>query len=845
MEKIITSNMINSKMVKKISFITEKMLVGHGVELVVDKLASGLTGRGYDCNVFCTRADDEYRKRACYDINIIPGMTGSNVIELEKKTKELRHIFNNQESDLFIINTFPYYSLAGMLEKPVISINYGVVSTEGMSLRRKLFFRYMDFTQNNFYFKNSFKIISISEFLNGKIPKSLKNKSSCIYLGADHYKNELGEKDRIEKEAVKLRQELNIPESDVLMLYVGRLNPVNQPYKGTGELREIFREARKSNDSLKLLMVGFGSGNDEIALRNEGICVIPNAPFEMMPVIYSASDIYTTCTKWEGFDLPVVEAQTFSKPAICYKIGAHPEIMEDGITGYLVNSREEFLLKLIELSKNPGLIKKLGENGLKSSERFTWERTVDEYDSLFRKSGRTHNLVLENANFSDKGATHNDKGTAYNDKETTYNNVLPANTSALTVLIVNYNSSVECISECLDSLKNQTVKNFKVLLFDNGSTNETIRTIKNFYLKKSDKDISSNMTGREEYDEFYGIDLNIIENDSNIGLGRAINKALKQIDTKYVLISGFDVVYDSAALEEFLNEAEKIDDNVAGLAPKIKFSYQRNFIESVGTYLDTSLYDGYQGLGQLDLHQYDVPEEIFGLSFTCAFIKTDYFKPSRVGPVEEDFFLFYEDFDFCYRANLLGYRFRSCPKSVVYHKYAYNFREESTAFQTIYYYKRLNLLKMLFKNCEQRTIDRILPTEMRIMKSNLKDRNMKHTSKRIISDFRKSRNHLLKQRKMIQLQRLVNDDEIIKYYWGEKNFFDIITNEPVFSIENLIKIYQRLFVITGSSRYMEYISYLESLENTKLKFDKKILTSKLHNKLEKEPISVHEFIDRL
>ena len=92
------------------------------------------------------------------------------------------------------------------------------------------------------------------------------------------------------------------------------------------------------------------------------------------------------------------------------------------------------------------------------------------------------------------------------------------------------------------------------------------------------------MTGREKYDEFYGIDLNIIENDSNIGLGRAINKALKQIDTGYVLISGFDVVYDSAALEEFLNEAEKIDDNVAGLAPKIKFSYQRNFIESVGTY---------------------------------------------------------------------------------------------------------------------------------------------------------------------------------------------------------------------------------------------------------------------
>ena len=98
---------------------------------------------------------------------------------------------------------------------------------------------------------------------------------------------------------------------------------------------------------------------------------------------------------------------------------------------------------------------------------------------------------------------------------------------------------------------------------------------------------------------------------------------------------------------------------------------------------------------------------------------------------------------------------------------------------------------------------------------------------------------------MIQLQRLVNDDEIIKYYWGEKNFFDIITNEPIFSIDNLIKTYQRLFVITGSNKYMEYVSYLKSLEDTKLKFDKKILSSKLHNKFENEPISVHEFIDRI
>jgi len=168
-------------------------------------------------------------------------------------------------------------------------------------------------------------------------------------------------------------------------LYVGRLNPINQPYKGTVELIDIYKEANKSNNRLKLLMVGFGSKNDEIALKNEGICVISNASFEMMPVIYTAADIYTTCTKWEGFDLPVAEAQTFGKPAICYDIGAHPEIMEDYLTGYMVKSREDFLSKLIKLSFEPELIREMGRKGVESSKRFTWEKTVEQYDKQIKK----------------------------------------------------------------------------------------------------------------------------------------------------------------------------------------------------------------------------------------------------------------------------------------------------------------------------------------------------------------------------------------------------------------------------------------------------------------------------
>jgi GT2 family glycosyltransferase len=63
-------------------------------------------------------------------------------------------------------------------------------------------------------------------------------------------------------------------------------------------------------------------------------------------------------------------------------------------------------------------------------------------------------------------------------------------------------------------------------------------------------------------------------------------------------------------------------------------------------------------------------------------------------------FPFYEEIDFCYRAALRGYKFRSCPHAVCYHKYAYSFRDDATAYEHKYYYQRLNLLRTAYKNAK-------------------------------------------------------------------------------------------------------------------------------------------------
>ena len=51
---------------------------------------------------------------------------------------------------------------------------------------------------------------------------------------------------------------------------------------------------------------------------------------EELPHYYAACNIYTTATLWEGFDLPVVEAQALKKPVIAFDIGPHKEVIKNG-----------------------------------------------------------------------------------------------------------------------------------------------------------------------------------------------------------------------------------------------------------------------------------------------------------------------------------------------------------------------------------------------------------------------------------------------------------------------------------------------------------------------------------
>jgi len=782
-----------------IAFITDRMIKGHGVDLVVDRLADGLAKIGYDCKVYCNYFDETFINRKSYTIEKLHYFKpDANPIVYERMIRKLVPYLNSKDIDLFIIQSFPFYSLIPKLNKPVLVVDHGIISASGLPLKRRLRYKYMKLSQNISYFKKANKIVTVSKYLLNCLPKDLQEKTDFIYNGCDHYQQKTMRMEEIND----FRKGIGVNPEDVLLLFVGRLNLTNQPYKGLSELMGIYRNISAKYKKVKLLAVGYGTKNDEELLRNQGILSINNAPEELMPLIYKSCEIYATCSKWEGFDLPIAEAHSFEIPTLCYDIGAHSEISRNGKTGFVVNSRSDFIKKLEILVKDAGLRKEMGTNALKYSKKFTWENSVKKYNRIIKKM-----LNLSESDITAKPSIDRHR---------------PLLAKDVSVIIVNYNSSYPVLKECLDSIKDQTFKNIEIIIFDNNSTINVLEDI-----KKEFKDIK------------------IIYSKKNLGLGGGINQALKYAGSDLVLISNFDLIYNHDAVEQMVNYINSLESTYLGVSPKIKLYYQKDFLESTGIYIDENFYIGHYGLGQLDLSQYNRPEDVFGVSFVSCMIKRDAFLENKVGLIDPTFFLFYEDVDFCYRANLHGYRFRSCPSAICYHRYAYSFRDEATSFQKKYYYQKLNLLKTAYKNAESNNLDRIISNEINIQKKNLKDINLKETAKKIISGFKKSIRYLKNKRQFIQFSRQIFDTDIIKYSWGEKVFFDIVKNEPVYSIDNLYQSYRRLFAILGNERYSVYVNYLMDLKDTKFKTETSMFKNILHSKLDYEPTSVHKFIDKL
>ena len=92
-------------------------------------------------------------------------------------------------------------------------------------------------------------------------------------------------------------------------------------------------------------------------------------------------------SSYEGFGLPVLEAQRSSSPVIAYNASSIPEII--GETPLLMKElTEKELADKLSLLNNTELINSVKSEGIKNSNKFSWERMANDYSALYEDLSR-------------------------------------------------------------------------------------------------------------------------------------------------------------------------------------------------------------------------------------------------------------------------------------------------------------------------------------------------------------------------------------------------------------------------------------------------------------------------
>ncbi|WP_319581949.1 glycosyltransferase family 4 protein [uncultured Pseudodesulfovibrio sp.] len=371
----------------KIGFLTERLLLGFGVDLVAHQQGRYLIERGHEVEVFCLTADAtvdrpyKVTNLTNCDGFVLTGSISSNLLILAE-------FINRQDIDIWVVHTSPFYEVIPLLKRPVIAIEYG---TPPSSFFAPEIGRNLDFAVS-YRFKHIFprfrdqdKILSISGSIQNWLPPSVHRFAEVLYLGSNHYPEAEG------SDAQRFRRALGIADDAVAMLWVGRIQVTEdqQPYKGFADFIQLAERLRAAEPELEIVVVGRGDKEAEAYLEERGLIPCLNLPEADMGSAYKACDVLVNTSQWEGFNLPLIESQFQGTPVVAYRHGPHPEVVQDGSTGFLVSSSEEMENAALSLVRDSGLREKLGQRARVFAREFSWQKNGQELERIIMKSVST------------------------------------------------------------------------------------------------------------------------------------------------------------------------------------------------------------------------------------------------------------------------------------------------------------------------------------------------------------------------------------------------------------------------------------------------------------------------
>jgi GT2 family glycosyltransferase len=248
----------------------------------------------------------------------------------------------------------------------------------------------------------------------------------------------------------------------------------------------------------------------------------------------------------------------------------------------------------------------------------------------------------------------------------------------ITICTVNYNG-LRHLKECFDSIlkSNYPMANVEVVMIDNASTDGSVGFVESNYPW-----------------------VKLLSLDRNYGFSKANNLGAKSAGGEYIVFLNNDTVVTPEWLNGLVGTMES-DSEIGIVGSKLLMLDRAGIINSAGSTI--AFNGGGYDVGFLarDAEQYNVPGRRGGVCAAAMMVRRDEFLD--FGGFDEDYFMYFEDVDLCWRYWLFGRKVFYAPSSVVFHKFGGSSGAHRHAPLRVFYGTRNSLLNIL-KNYELHNI---------------------------------------------------------------------------------------------------------------------------------------------
>lgn len=221
----------------------------------------------------------------------------------------------------------------------------------------------------------------------------------------------------------------------------------------------------------------------------------------------------------------------------------------------------------------------------------------------------------------------------------------------ISVFIVSFNN-FPYLKHCIESILNQSLPFYEVLIFDNASRDDSINFLKGLNNVK------------------------VYFNEDNIGFCSAFNFLYEKSKGDFILLCNPDVKLPRDFNEKLQNFLKNIDmDKIGSIAPKLYRAEgdelkETKIIDSTGIYLNPFFRALDRGSSEEDKGKYEKIEYVFGSTGALSLLTRKGLEDVKFNGqvLDERFFVYREDVDLSFRLQWKGYKTIYLPSLFAYHK---------------------------------------------------------------------------------------------------------------------------------------------------------------------------------